>query len=261
MIEVVTTWEEFRNKWDSRQNFILRGEIFPHQFNPAALETVVDTIRSEEQARVLKGRTGLMSSYVQEPFPEYRNLPIDEAIRCPVSLTHFELNRFTGASQPFAGLDTVIDQWYSDLASQGFRWGASQRAFFMSGPHCYSNYHFDSSYVLVWQIAGTKRFCWLKDPERWCSPEVLREQADHYEKMKMPSGITPEDVVECEMQPGDVLWNVMLTPHWVYAAEEPSYSFNITHFDLHCDDHLSAISLTHERIRQERQLAESVGVV
>jgi hypothetical protein len=31
------------------------------------------------------------------------------------------------------------------------------------------------------------------------------------------------------MHPGDVLWNVLLTPHWVEAGEEVALSVNISH--------------------------------
>jgi hypothetical protein len=70
--------------------------------------------------------------------------------------------------------------------------------------------------------------------------------------MPYPENITPDDVIECEMQPGDVLWNVMLTPHWVYSLDEPSYSFNLTHFDFRCDGDLSPVEEEVVEIRRER---------
>jgi len=113
----------------------------------------------------------------------------------------------------------------------------------------------------VCQVAGRKRFCWLKDPERWCSRETLQENADKYDGMTRPEGITPDDVIECEMEPGDVLWNMMLTPHWVYALDEPTYSFNLTHFDLACDGHVSPMEGVLREIRSERALQDELAAV
>jgi hypothetical protein len=154
----------------------------------------------------------------------------------------------------FGDLGECFDGWYEGLRQHGFSWNepSAQRAFFWSGPDCHSGYHFDSSYVLAWQITGRKRFCWLKEPEKWCPYEVRFTDADHYDRMPCPPGITPDDVIECEMLPGDVLWNVMLTPHWVYSLDEPTYSFNLTHFDLRCDGELSPIAHELEQIRRER---------
>ena len=148
----------------------------------------------------------------------------------------------------------IFDGWYDGLRNHGFSWNeaSAQRAFFWSGPNCHSGYHFDSSYVLAWQITGRKRFCWLKEPEKWCPYETRFTDADDYTRMPCPPGITPDDVIECEMQPGDVLWNVMLTPHWVYSLDEPSYSFNLTHFDVRCDGELSDIEKELVEIRCER---------
>jgi ribosomal protein L16 Arg81 hydroxylase len=127
---------------------------------------------------------------------------------------------------------------------------------FLSGPHSHTNYHFDSSYVLAWQVHGRKRFCFTRDPERWCGPEVRRRLADRYDQMTRPAGLGAEDVVEVEMRPGDVLWNVMLTPHWVYSLDETAYSFNLTHFGLRCDGRLSPVGRELEDIHRERDAEE-----
>ena len=54
------------------------------------------------------------------------------------------------------------------------------------------------------------------------------------------------------MAPGDVLWNILLTPHYVYALDEPTYSFNLTHFDLRCDGKLSPADEMLKEIRLAR---------
>jgi len=246
----VNTWEEFRRKWSSRQNFILGKQIFPFECKLPPLESVVDTIRKSPKARILKGKKADAVT-IKEFYPEFLDIPAAQAAHSPVQLSHFELLEFTGAGGIFHGMEKIFEQWYVSLTEHGFTWTQSQRAFFLSGPNCHTNYHFDSSYVLAWQLVGRKRFCWLKDPERWC-PRAVRRDADLYDRMVRPPGITADDVIELEMNPGDVLWNVMLTPHWVYSLDETSYSFNITHFELACDGKLSPIDLELQEIRRER---------
>ena len=255
IIEVVTSWQEFREKWaggEKRQNFLLRGEMFPFRFAPPPLENVIEALREEPSTRILKGFSH--TEFLNEPFPEFRDFPIAEARQSSANVAHFDACRFAGPGGVFEGLNSIFDQWYQSLSKHGFSWNeeAAQRAFFYSAPHCATGYHFDSSYVLVCQVVGRKRFCWLKEPDRWCSREVLQECADNYGLMKRPEGITPDDVIECEMKPGDVLWNILLTPHYVYALDEPTYSFNLTHFDLRCDGELSPADEMLQEIRHER---------
>lgn len=256
MIETVTTWDEFREKWmggERRQNFLLKGEMFPFRFEAPPLETVVDAVRRHKDARILHGDPDNLN--LNLPYEGYVDLPIAQAIAAPANVAHFESREFAGPGQVLEGLNETFDAWYDLLASHGFTHAKGQRAFFYSGANCGSAYHFDSSYVLVCQVVGRKRFCWLKDPDRWCPRETLVEQMDYYNKMRRPEGITPDDVIECEMEPGDVLWNVMLTPHWVYALDEPTYSFNLTHFDLQCDGVKPAIQEFYEEVSRGRMAA------
>ncbi|HYE75558.1 MAG TPA: hypothetical protein VEF04_19605, partial [Blastocatellia bacterium] len=57
-IEVVSSWEEFRRKWtggEKRQNFLLRGEMFPYQFDSPSHEAIVEAVRKDAGTRVQKG--------------------------------------------------------------------------------------------------------------------------------------------------------------------------------------------------------------
>ena len=57
-IAVVTTWEEFRRQWmggQSRQNFLLRGEIFPHHFTSPLLEAVLAGVWDDAGTRLQRG--------------------------------------------------------------------------------------------------------------------------------------------------------------------------------------------------------------
>lgn len=54
-----------------------------------------------------------------------------------------------------------------------------------------------------------------------------------------PEGITLDDALCYQMSPGAVLWNCLLTPHWVEAASEPAMSINISHGGLRLNGKLS----------------------
>ncbi len=256
MVETVTRWSDFRRKWLARQNFLLGGEVFPFRFTPPPLAEVMEAVRRNERARIVTGRPAdrpEATTVSSSTYLDFRDLPIEEAVRAPVQLSHFELGEFTGRGQVFEGLGDIFERWYASLSSHGFSWSQSQRAMFLSGPHSHTNYHFDSSHVLAWQVHGRKRFCFTKDPERWCGANVRRQQADRYDLMTRPAGLGADDIVEVEMHPGDMLWNVMLTPHWVYSLDETAYSINVTHFDLRCDGLLSPTGRELEDIRRERE--------
>jgi len=259
VINVVKSWSEFREKWQARQNFLLADEVFPFRFEPPPLAEVIEAVRRNERARIVTGRRADKSeatSTTSSTYLAFRDLPIDEAVHAQVQLSHFELNEFTEKGQVFERLKDILERWYAALTSHGFSWSRSERAMFLSGPHSNTNYHFDSSYVLAWQIQGRKRFCFTKDPERWCNADVRRRQADRYDQMTRPTGLGPNDIVEVEMKPGDVLWNVMLTPHWVYSLDESAYSFNVTHWGLRRDGELSPIDRELDDIHRERETAD-----
>jgi hypothetical protein len=260
-IAIVTTWEEFREKWmggAGRQNFLLRGEVFPCHFESPPLQKILEEVCANESTRILRG----VGSKEEKPgpYPDFDQLPLEQAVNAKALVAHFDAQDFAGPGQVFEGLGEIFDGWYGGLREHGFSWNepSAQRALFWSGPNCHSGYHYDSSYVLAWQVVGRKRFCWLKEPEKWCPYEVRRDNADFYDRMPCPEGITLDDVIECEMQPGDVLWNVMLTPHWVYSLDETCYSFNLTHFDFHCDGKASPIEEELSEIRRERARQQEV---
>jgi hypothetical protein len=88
----------------------------------------------------------------------------------------------------------------------------------------------DFSHVLAWQIHGTKRFCGLSDPDRWAPRQTrVTYASDQFEK---PADLREEDALCYEMTPGTTLWNCLLTPHWVEAADEVAMSVNISHGGL-----------------------------
>lgn len=255
-VEVVTTWEEFRRKWDGRQNLLLRGEMFPHSFTPPGMETVLDEVRKHEKTRIqhayLNEQTSFYATKVDDFFPEFVDLPIEQALKTPAGVANFEARNFAGPGQVLEGINPILDDWYHNLSRHGFDYTGTLRVFFYSCARTNTGYHYDDGYVLAWQITGTKRFCWLKEPDKWCPPELRRETANNYKVMRKPEELTPDDVIECEMHPGDVLWNVMLTPHWVYSLDEPTFSINLVHNGLRCDGRVSDIGIEYDGIVRER---------
>ncbi len=95
----------------------------------------------------------------------------------------------------------------------------------------------DVSHVLAWQVHGTKRFCGLRDPDRWADRAArLAYTPDSFAR---PADIREEDALCYDMRPGERLWNVLLAPHWVEAADDVAMSFNISHGGLRLNGRLS----------------------
>jgi hypothetical protein len=255
MVDVVSTWERFLEQWSGQQNVLLRGEVFPYRYDFPPLATLIDTVRQDEKAHIMGGGAGdrLLE---EDRAAEFRALPLAEAVRAPVQLAHYDLGRFTGPGQILYGLDKIVERWQAALAARGFSWTRVYPILFLSGPQCHTNYHIDRSHVLAWQVVGKKRFCWLKDPERWCPREARRSIAQST-PIARPPGLRPDDVIEVEMGPGDVLWNTVLTPHWVYAPDETSYSINIAHWDLRRQGQLAPLGREVEEFLREREQARA----
>ena len=124
--------------------------------------------------------------------------------------------------------------WQSFLAKNGFTWYRLYPIFFLSGPgKQHGRYHMDQSYVLAWQLHGTKIFNGFVEPSRWApiheaiKPAFRKAEAERGEP---PEGITEDDVLSYRMDPGALLWNQLLTPHWVFTGDDsPGCSLNISH--------------------------------
>jgi hypothetical protein len=103
----------------------------------------------------------------------------------------------------------------------------------------------DFSHVLAWQIYGTKRFCGLRDPDRWAPKEARVTYAPA--NFAKPAELGDDDALCYDMTPGTTLWNCLLTPHWVEAANEVAMSVNISHGGLRLNGRLCP----HERELEE----------
>lgn len=231
----VSTWEDVCKYWNGPHNFLMTGACVPFSFDMPPIEQVIDEIRRDPDARILPGTKGdrLNLTDVAEDF---RKVPIADTLHMQFQLSHFKLQNFYGPGQLFHGFEEqVMEPWEKALAAAGFTWTRCYPIIFISGPGSATNYHMDRSHVIAWQRHGIKRFIGLKDPGRWAPFEerILPGGA-----MKRPPGLTDDDALPYEMHPGDVLWNVLLTPHWVEATDHVAYSLNLSHGGLRRNNQL-----------------------
>jgi hypothetical protein len=244
----VNTWNEFRNVWDGVHNFLMAGECVPMAFEFPPLMQIIDEMRRDEEARIgsgVKGQTLLMDNIAEQ----FRALPVEQAIHSSFSLAHFHLSKFDVPGGFLHGFkEQVLDTWQEALRAAGFSWERCYPIIFISGPQCATNYHMDFSHVLAWQIYGHKRFCGLKSPGRWAPWRTrVNYTPGNFEK---PAELSEEDALIYPMKSGDVLWNALLTPHWVEASDEAAMSINISHGGLRLEGRLCPFEQELEMYRE-----------
>lgn len=224
------SWTEFSDAWEGVHNFLMAGKLVPFKFEFPGVDRVVDELRQDELARITPG-TPDSRLRLEDCRETFRAMPLEEALAGPFAVAHFRLSRFDVPGKFLHGFkDRVLTPWQQALSRHGFTWDRCYPIIFISGKRCATNYHMDFSHVLAWQIHGAKRFCGLKDPDRWADTTMrLNYRADHFFR---PEALTEEDALSYLMRPGDVLWNAFLTPHWVEAGEEIAMSVNLSHGGL-----------------------------
>lgn len=226
----VSTWGEFARRWDGVLNFLMTGECVPFSFEMPPVDRIIEEMRREPATNILSGAKGttLLSNSIRE---EFCKLSITEAMGRPFAIANYRLSVFDVPGKFLHGFEQrVMDPWRKALTAQGFTFERCYPIVFLGGPGYATNYHMDFSHVLAWQVHGTKRFCGLTQPDRWAPREMrvtYRPAA-----LVMPEEIKPEDSLCYEMKPGAVLWNCLLTPHWVEASNEVAMSINISHGGL-----------------------------
>jgi hypothetical protein len=239
----VRTWSEFQALWAGVTNFLLADECVPFAFAVPPLDRVVAELRDDPDARITPG-TRSDRLELADVAAQFRALPVERALEGPFGLAHFSLSRFDAPSKFLHGFKAqVLDPWQNALRAAGFTFERCYPIIFISGKGCATNYHMDLSHVLAWQIYGTKRFCGLRDPDRWAPHNArVNYKAGNFAK---PAGITEADALCFDMPPGAVLWNALLTPHWVEAGDEVAMSINLSH---------GGIRYRGELCRNEREL-------
>jgi len=230
MQRTVTTWEEFCDAWDGVHNFLMADECVPFSFDMPPLERVVSEMRDDPKARITSGVKG-KTLQLEDIAEQFRATPVEQVLTRPFGLAHFELSVFDHPGKFLHGFtQQVLDPWQAALKKVGFTFERCNPIIFISGPQSATNYHMDFSHVLAWQIYGSKRFCGLKAPGRW-APWRARVvyTPSNFER---PQELQKSDELCYNMPPGSVLWNALLTPHWVEAGNEAAMSVNISHGGL-----------------------------
>ena len=235
MQRTIASWDEFKTNWGGTQNFLMADECVPFAFQFPPLEEIVEALRRHPETNIHPGVKGaaMVTSSIADTF---RELPLEEAMRSQFSIAHYHLSPFDVPGGFLEGFkESVLDKWQEAMRDQGFTWTRCYPIIFISGIGCATNYHMDFSHVVAWQIYGTKLFNGLLDPNRW-APHDLRMTNSN--QLAMPAEITPADSVSYTMGPGTVLWNTLLTPHWVEASTQVAMSVNISHGGLRLNGEL-----------------------
>ena len=226
----VQTWSAFQEHWAGIHNFQMAEECVPADFEVPALDRVITELREDEQVRITTGARGKRSK-LEGISAEFRDKSVEEAMAGPFALAHFKLSRFDAPGKFLHGFEQqVLDPWRAALLKAGFTFDRCYPIIFISGKNCATNYHMDLSHVVACQIYGKKRFCGLQDPRRW-APHEVRMNCKGPE-VSLPDALTEADTLCYEMAPGAVVWNAMLTPHWVEAGNEVAMSINFSHGGL-----------------------------
>jgi hypothetical protein len=237
MKTTVSTWADLKEHWAGQRNFLLEGECVPFEFDLPPIEEVVDLLRADSDASIGSGKKAdkiLMDSIAAD----FRAMPLEKAMASSFSVAHYSLGRFDAPGKFLHGFERrVLDPWRNALKAQGFSFDRCYPIIFISGRGCATNYHLDFSHVVAWQIYGTKQFSGLVNPDS----RMTREQRVTYKNGEIgtPADLRDDEILAYEMKPGAVLWNVLLTPHWVDATDGVAMSINLSHGGVRLNGKLS----------------------
>lgn len=227
---IARTPEQFLTHLSQTQNFLIAAELFPFEMDMPPVEEVIDILRRDDETKVRspqqkhKDDEGELTRWV-------RTAAIEEILEngC-FGLSNFELSRFYGPGQFLYELqDKIMIPWRTFLSQNGYTWQRCAPYIFISMPGVYSTFHADYSHVVAWQLDGIKTFNGFVDPERHAPITHIVKRGNAPRTTEIPHVETSE-ILSYEMHPGDVLWNQLLTPHWVTAGDDrPAFSLNISH--------------------------------
>lgn len=217
-------------RWDDTRNFLLGPELISFDMPLPAAADIVDIVRRDDKARINFFEAG-DEAEAEALAERFRRLPLEQVIDLPFNLSHFHLARWYGDGQFLRDFQQrVMVPWRTLLSAAGFTFMRSYPIFFISGKGRSSQYHVDISHVAAWQTHGVKIFNGFKDPQKYAPIQDVVDNRANYVSPLPPGDIDMDDVLAYRMEPGAVLWNQLLTPHWVTGSEdEISVSVNISH--------------------------------
>jgi len=231
-------WTDLTTRWSGPRNFRLAPSMVEFDFTFPHIAQVIDEMRRDDEASIKSGLKAARLELATQSTEDFRQVPIEQVMERPFALAHFNLARFDAPGKFLHGFgERVLQRWEDTLKAQGFAWERCYPIVFISGKGSATNYHMDFSHVLAWQVYGTKRFCGLTEPDHWADKAVRLNYKPG--ELAKPMDVREEDSLCYDMRPGDKLWNVLLTPHWVEAGDEPAMSINISHGGLRLNGQLS----------------------
>lgn len=222
------TPEDFLAAWDDRRNFLLDPDLVRFDATLPPAEDIVDILRKDPDSRVqfLGMEDGPENDALIE---KVKTAPLHEILDLPFGLANFFLHNHYGRGKFLEYFQReVMIPWRTFLSSVGLTWQRCYPIIFISGKGGRSSYHVDVSHVLAWQVSGVKVFNGFKDPEAHAPVADIVDNRAAY-RHDVPPEFDPDLILTYRMAPGDVLWNQLLTPHWVDAGDEIAVSVNISH--------------------------------
>lgn len=247
----VQTPEEFLDLWDDECNFYVGADLIRFDLALPSAEQIVDTLRTSEQCKInfFEAQDDAETEDLRQ---RMRSAPLEQVIDLPFNLSHFHLNEFYPEGRFLADFQRqVMIPWRTLLSRLGLTFMRCYPIIFISGKNRSSQYHVDVSHVLAWQVHGTKTFHGFHEPAKYGPVDDVVHHRDKYVSPLPPEHIEPADVLSCEMQPGDLLWNQLLTPHWVTGSQdEIAVSINISHGGV---QHMGQFCPREQALRQRWQ--------
>ncbi|MGH3735684.1 MAG: hypothetical protein ACRDT6_08690 [Micromonosporaceae bacterium] len=228
MTDTITSTDQFLNRWHTPPNFRIDPSVVPFKYQPPRLIDVLDAFRNDPEIRVTILDT-VPAPVRTAHLARFRTAPVDEVAKWPFRLVHFNLPRFY--STVFKGFaEEVMIPWRTYLSQHGFTWLRINPYVFLSGPGASSTYHTDRSHGLVIQAEGVKTFHSYVNPDQIVSPDDAANGMIAAERPPAP-GDAPRQ--PDRMEPGNILWSHLLTPHWVTGWDEgPSMNITLAHGGL-----------------------------
>ena len=219
---------DFVEHFGQKQNFLIGPDCISFDLPFPRVEEVIDILRRHPGAKIREA-DALQSG---DAFAAWvRETPLEKLLEeGRFGLSHFDLDAFYGPGQFLEDLqDKVMIPWRVFLAGMGFTWQRCAPYIFISTAGVASTYHADRSHVVAWQLEGVKTFNGFLEPDKYAPIEKCIDPKG-FERTPDPPTYDAADVLAYRMEPGALLWNHLLTPHWVTADDDqPAMSLNISH--------------------------------
>ena len=228
MHKTVSTTAEFLRTWDSRINFILNGACVPFSFAFPSTERIVERLLEEDLTTAIIGQSRDTSER-QNVIEDFRGMSHDDLMAQSFQFRYPDVTVLDRPGDLFEGFtEQVLIPWKQHLLDNGFEWDRCYALARVSGPNTCTGYHMDRSNVLFWNVRGRKVFHGFCEPDRWAP---IKRAIDKSASQVMPENVLDEDVLSYQVGDNQLLWNHLMTPHWV-DAPELTFGINFSHGGL-----------------------------